>query len=45
MPPIHLDYLMASAVIDIFILLAISISIVTEMRCHHPSHRKMIASL
>jgi hypothetical protein len=44
MPAIHLDYLMASAVIDMFILLAISIGIVVEMRRHHPP-RKMIASL
>jgi hypothetical protein len=38
---IHLDYLAGSAAIDIFVMLAISIIIVAEMRRDHPPHQRM----
>ena len=41
MPAVHLDYLVGSAAIDIFVMLAISIVIVAEMRRGHPPHHRM----
>ena len=41
MSAIHLDYLVSSAAIDIFVMLAISIVIVAEMRCDRPPHQRM----
>jgi hypothetical protein len=41
MPAIHLDYLVGSAAIDIFVMLAISIVIVAEMRRDHSAHQRM----
>jgi hypothetical protein len=36
MPAIDLDYLVGNAAIDIFVMLAISVGIVAEMRCDNP---------
>ena len=41
MPAIHLDYLVGSATIDIFVMLAISIVIAAEMRRDRPPHQRM----
>jgi hypothetical protein len=41
MPAIDLDYLVGSAAIDIFIMLAISVGIAAEMRCDNPPYRRM----
>jgi len=41
MPAIHLDYLVGSAAIDIFVMVTISIVIVAELRRDHPPHQRM----
>jgi hypothetical protein len=41
MPAIDLDYLVGNAAIDIFVMLAISVGIVAEMRCDNPPYRRM----
>jgi hypothetical protein len=41
MPAIDLDYLVGSAAIDIFVMLAISVGIAAEMRCDNPPYRRM----
>jgi hypothetical protein len=41
MPAIHLDYLVGSAAIDIFVMLAISIVIIAELRRDRPPHQRM----
>jgi hypothetical protein len=41
MPAIDLDYLVGNAAIDIFVMLAISVGIVAEMRCDNPPYRTM----
>src|ERR1700745_3053149 len=41
MPAIDLDYLVGSAAIDIFVMLAISVGIPAEMRCDNPPYRRM----
>ena len=41
MPAIKLDYLVGGAAIDIFVMLAISIVIVAEMRRARPPYQRM----